>query len=507
MDIKSFSYRIGTFWILCIFSIFQNSALAQINICSTEQLTVSISNEFTSSPYILEFVFESNGVVYGPNSSGIFDLFSLGLSAPSSGVVYAVNHDGNESFATWPVPVSSCLEYLTQTVNIHSCDTLQVCQSGALSVSVSNSNLNAPYVLEYIVSLNGNLYGPNSTGNFSFDSIPSNAADIGIIYAVNHDGNETFATWPIPTDSCVQFIEQVFLVHSSDSTFTSATSCLPSSVGAVTTLFANTDGCDSTHTVLTTLLLSDSTFTSATSCLPSSVGAVTTLFTNTDGCDSTHTVLTTLLLSDSTFTSATSCLPSSVGSVTTLFTNTDGCDSTHTVLTTLITFEVQAFATEGLINQGASISIFAQGDFASSYVWSLSDNTLISSAESFELNPEGTTTIYLLAQEGDCISLDSITISVNSPITLQVPTAFSPNNDGINDAFGIANYYNFESIAMKIYNRWGELIFKADDYNPRWNGTYKNEMQSMDVYIYVLKAKPIDGSNYIETSGNLTLIK
>jgi len=176
-------------------------------------------------------------------------------------------------------------------------------------------------------------------------------------------------------------------------------------------------------------------------------------------------------------------------------------------LTTLITFEVQAFATEGLINQGASISIFAQGDFASSYVWSLSDNTLISSAESFELNPEGTTTIYLLAQEGDCISLDSITISVNSPITLQVPTAFSPNNDGINDAFGIANYYNFESIAMKIYNRWGELIFKADDYNPRWNGTYKNEMQSMDVYIYVLKAKPIDGSNYIETSGNLTLIK
>ena len=466
MDIKSFSYRIGTFWILCIFSIFQNSALAQINICSTEQLTVSISNEFTSSPYILEFVFESNGVVYGPNSSGIFDLFSLGLSAPSSGVVYAVNHDGNESFATWPVPVSSCLEYLTQTVNIHSCDTLQVCQSGALSVSVSNSNLNAPYVLEYIVSLNGNLYGPNSTGNFSFDSIPSNAADIGIIYAVNHDGNETFATWPIPTDSCVQFIEQVFLVHSSDSTFTSTTSCLPSSVGSVTTLF-----------------------------------------TNTDGCDSTHTVLTTLLLSDSTFTSATSCLPSSVGSVTTLFTNTDGCDSTHTVLTTLITFEVQAFATEGLINQGASISIFAQGDFASSYVWSLSDNTLISSAESFELNPEGTTTIYLLAQEGDCISLDSITISVNSPITLQVPTAFSPNNDGINDAFGIANYYNFESIAMKIYNRWGELIFKADDYNPRWNGTYKNEMQSMDVYIYVLKAKPIDGSNYIETSGNLTLIK
>ena len=82
-----------------------------------------------------------------------------------------------------------------------------------------------------------------------------------------------------------------------------------------------------------------------------------------------------------------------------------------------------------------------------------------------------------------CLSKDSIFVSTNCDVF--IPTAFSPNNDGVNDEFNMMNK-SIKSYTLKIYNRWGELVFETNNLNNSWNGTYKGEPCQVDNYIYVV---------------------
>lgn len=47
---------------------------------------------------------------------------------------------------------------------------------------------------------------------------------------------------------------------------------------------------------------------------------------------------------------------------------------------------------------------------------------------------------------------------------------FSPNNDGFNDTFVIMNLENYPNNSLKVFNRWGEVVFKAEPYMNDWDG-------------------------------------
>ncbi|MNL66293.1 hypothetical protein D3C87_1907340 [compost metagenome] len=69
---------------------------------------------------------------------------------------------------------------------------------------------------------------------------------------------------------------------------------------------------------------------------------------------------------------------------------------------------------------------------------------------------------------------------------LFVPSSFTPNGDGHNDTFQVFNAK--ERIEqMRIYNRWGELIFQSRGYDQPWNGTYKNSPVPAGSYPYIIK--------------------
>ena len=92
-----------------------------------------------------------------------------------------------------------------------------------------------------------------------------------------------------------------------------------------------------------------------------------------------------------------------------------------------------------------------------------------------------------------------------------IPSAFSPNGDGENDIFyprgkGI----NFIK-SFRIFNRWGQEVFKReniaiDDISSGWNGTYKNQPQAADVYIYFIEAR-CDNNESFSLKGNVTLLR
>jgi gliding motility-associated-like protein len=108
-----------------------------------------------------------------------------------------------------------------------------------------------------------------------------------------------------------------------------------------------------------------------------------------------------------------------------------------------------------------------------------------------------------------CINLkiDTFISACPEQIAFALPTAFSPNNDGINDFFRllyISPLYNFENI--RIYNRWGEEIFNSTDPNFSWNGNYENNGVPLGTYMYQLEL--IDSSlNHQIHSGNVSVIQ
>src|SRR5438874_7649950 len=57
---------------------------------------------------------------------------------------------------------------------------------------------------------------------------------------------------------------------------------------------------------------------------------------------------------------------------------------------------------------------------------------------------------------------------------LFIPNAFTPNNDGINDYFGV-NGEGLQNFHILIYNRWGQVIFESTNPHATWDGTFKGQ--------------------------------
>jgi gliding motility-associated-like protein len=87
-----------------------------------------------------------------------------------------------------------------------------------------------------------------------------------------------------------------------------------------------------------------------------------------------------------------------------------------------------------------------------------------------------------------------------------VPNAFTPNNDGLNDCFGVAKWGNaVRKFRMTIYNRNGQPIFTSNDVNTCWDGKYNGLPQPSGTYIYLIVGETDCES--INKSGPVVLIR
>ena len=100
-----------------------------------------------------------------------------------------------------------------------------------------------------------------------------------------------------------------------------------------------------------------------------------------------------------------------------------------------------------------------------------------------------------------CEKRDTIFIQVNPRDEVYVPNAFSPNGDGTNDRF---YPYGDKGVLrvnkMNIYNRWGELVFEAQNFEPGdpqygWDGRFKGQEVSNGVYVYFIQLIMANGSS------------
>ncbi|MBI5219774.1 MAG: gliding motility-associated C-terminal domain-containing protein [Bacteroidia bacterium] len=153
----------------------------------------------------------------------------------------------------------------------------------------------------------------------------------------------------------------------------------------------------------------------------------------------------------------------------------------------------------------ASINLnITQGTPPYTFHWDYtSDNGTATTATAANLH-SGTYNVTV-SDSKSCSVDTSIFISPEGTGCLFIPTVFSPNGDGENDILFVYGS-SIKSLLLRIYDRWGNKIFKTDKQTVGWDGTYNGTPFNAAVFVYYLKAELQNGS-ITEQQGNITLLK
>jgi gliding motility-associated-like protein len=142
-----------------------------------------------------------------------------------------------------------------------------------------------------------------------------------------------------------------------------------------------------------------------------------------------------------------------------------------------------------------NITLVAPAGF-SAYQW----NNGVSAAQTFQVSSPQTLSLTVTDANG-CQATQQITVSAQCP-DVHIPNTFTPNGDGINDLWDIAGLEADHSALVKVYNRYGTLLYESKGYPTPWNGEMNGKKLPAGVYYYIVNAK----NNKQKYSGSLTII-
>jgi len=151
-------------------------------------------------------------------------------------------------------------------------------------------------------------------------------------------------------------------------------------------------------------------------------------------------------------------------------------------------------------------------DNAYYYNWVMSDTIFWDAYEPDiyeEIKDTGRYKLQLHAQspEGCWDSTESY-FKVYPVLRFFMPTAFSPNDNGLNETFGPAGkYFQDKSFKFRIFNRWGELMFETNNFYEQWDGRKQkdNSVCPIGVYTWVIEVADLQGNTRVH-KGAVTLV-
>ncbi len=113
-----------------------------------------------------------------------------------------------------------------------------------------------------------------------------------------------------------------------------------------------------------------------------------------------------------------------------------------------------------------------------SYTWSTGETT-----PTIFINQTGT--YHVTVTEGECDASDTIRV-LPGDCDIFIPSAFTPNNDKLNETFGASDNSAVLGFSLQIFNKWGELIFNAKDITQKWDGTFKGKPMPNGAYFWMM---------------------
>jgi gliding motility-associated-like protein len=145
--------------------------------------------------------------------------------------------------------------------------------------------------------------------------------------------------------------------------------------------------------------------------------------------------------------------------------------------------------------------------FATSYLWNFGDTVTSTLFEPTHIYAKkGIYNVVLTAfNTPACAQTIVQPVIVVASQLLDVPNAFTPGKFGTNSVVYVRGY-GIGKMDWRIYNRWGEVVFKSVNKKEGWDGFYKGKLQPMDVYTYTLDVEFVDGQKARKT-GDISLLR
>ncbi len=182
-----------------------------------------------------------------------------------------------------------------------------------------------------------------------------------------------------------------------------------------------------------------------------------------------------------------------------------GCSKqTGKVKVTLLKINLNLNTHDTTINEGVTITLISTST-ATSYTWT-PINVFIKYpfTATPDVSPINTTTYLVQATDTNgCFSSDTVIVRVVPSDDLVFYSAFTPNGDGDNDIFYIGNIQKYPENILKIYNRYGQVIFTSAGYNNEWDGSYQGNAVPTGTYFYILDT----GTSKGKYKGTVTIMR
>jgi gliding motility-associated-like protein len=291
-----------------------------------------------------------------------------------------------------------------------------------------------------------------------------------------------------------------------------------------TILAGASNGCDSIITLNLTIINPASSIDTYTSCnsfswidgvnYTSSNNTATHTITGgaINGCDSIITLNFTLSDAVNSIDIQTSCVSftwidgityttsNNTATYTILNGAYDGCDSIVN-LNLIISSDIPISLGQDIYTCEETVSLSPGTNF-SSYLWNNGSNNSTLTTDEY-----GIYQVTVTDLDG-CTGFDEIEVHEDCPSYIWIPKAFSPNNDSKNETFKVVGY-NIEDFTLKVFNRWGNLLFETNNIDNGWDGTYKGSQVPTGIYAYKVDYSYSEKSNIISESvaGSVTLLK
>jgi gliding motility-associated-like protein len=187
-----------------------------------------------------------------------------------------------------------------------------------------------------------------------------------------------------------------------------------------------------------------------------------------------------------------------------------GCTAIDTATINIAATPTAAYIPQGgQFNLNEVINFTNQSQNAVSYHWNFGNNNDTSNVlnPSYGYATNGTYTVTLISSAGGCADTISYDFEIiGTPVRpVVVPTAFSPNGDGINDVFSILGG-PFKTYQLTVYNEWGQEIFTSNEQIEGWDGSYKGNNQPTGSYVYVFNGITIV-DEIIKLHGEIAIVK
>lgn len=156
----------------------------------------------------------------------------------------------------------------------------------------------------------------------------------------------------------------------------------------------------------------------------------------------------------------------------------NGCSITDSINISLKPNPVINIGRDTTVCINKSIVLNAASISADAYLWNTGETS-----SGIRVNMPGL--YYVTVTKNSCVASDTLIVTWGDCEAF-FPTAFTPDNNGLNDYFGAASGFTAGDFFMEVFDRWGNMVFISGNINKKWDGNYKGKPMPNGVYSWIM---------------------